>query len=390
MENLDKKTSDRASILQNMSDAIRNDDNDAFNSSFTALADNIEGNLRDEIEMCRQTSDSAILASRGVRSLTSEETKFYTSMIDAMRSNVPQQALSELNPILPETTVDQIFDDLRANHPLLGMINFRNTSILTKFILRKGVTGKAQWGELGKEITDELGASFEEVTLTMMQLTAFIPVPRYLLDMGPAWIDRFVRELLSEAIAVGLEEAIINGDGDKKPIGMNKQLTGAIDSVHTDKDATVIKDLSPATYGSILDKLAQGPNKVDRPISRVVLIVNPRDYFTKIFPCTTVRQADGTYSTNVFPFPTTVVQSTAVTAGKAIMGLPEKYFMGLGSAGQGGKIEYSDHFQFLKRNRVYSVVFYGYGKPEDENAFQYLDISGLEPTNLKVEVVENP
>ena len=40
-------------------------------------------------------------------------------------------------------------------------------------------------------------------------------------------------------------------------------------------------------------------------------MVNPEDYFTRVFPATTVRAADGTYSKDVFPFPTTVVQSAA-------------------------------------------------------------------------------
>ena len=66
--------------------------------------------------------------------------------------------------------------------------------------------------------------------------------------------------------------------------------------------------------------------------------MNPEDYFTRVFPATTVRAADGTYSKDVFPFPTTVVQSAAVPAGKAVMGLPAKYFMGLGTQSGGDRV----------------------------------------------------
>lgn len=389
MNNLDQRQQARIDILQRMSDAVRNNDTDAFSQAFDDLANDIQQNISGEIRELQTQRDANILTSRGHRVLTSQERTFYTGIIEAMRSETPQQALTSVNTVLPETVIDQIFDDLRTNHPLLGAINFQNTRALIKTLVST-TGGTAKWGELGAEVNSELSAEFTEVDLTIAQLTAFIPVPKYVLELGPAWMDRYVRDLLAEAIAVGLETGIVSGDGDKKPIGMNMKLTGAIDSVHTAKETTAVTDLNPVTFGTLLDKLSQGPNGKRRPVNRVVLIVNPSDYFTKIFPATTVRAADGTYSTNVFPFPTTVIQSVAVEQGKAIIGLPEKYFMGAGAGASGGKIEYSDHFQFLKRNRVYMTYFYGYGKPMDDNAFLYLDISGLKPANLTVEVVENP
>ena len=76
-------------------------------------------------------------------------------------------------------------------------------------------------------------------------------------------------------------------------------------------------------------------------VDSVVLIVNPKDYFTKVMPATTVQAADGSYKNNVFPFPTTAIQSSGVDEGSAIIGLPKKYFMGIGAGSNGGKIEYS-------------------------------------------------
>ena len=78
--------------------------------------------------------------------------------------------------------------------------------------------------------------------------------------------------------------------------------------------------------------------------------------------------------------------------GEAILGIAKNYFMGIG-AGSSGKIEYSDEFQFLEDNRVYTTKMYGMGRPKDNNSFQYLDISKLKPQSLKVEVTnteDNP
>ncbi len=33
-------------------------------------------------------------------------------------------------------------------------------------------------------------------------------IPKDMLDLGPAWVDRFVRELLSEFIALSVETAV--------------------------------------------------------------------------------------------------------------------------------------------------------------------------------------
>ncbi|MCQ4950930.1 phage major capsid protein, partial [Bittarella massiliensis] len=73
---------------------------------------------------------------------------------------------------------------------------------------------------------------------------------------------------------------------------------------------------------------------------------NPVDYLTKIMPATTIRAADGTYVSNVLPFPTPIIQSVHMAEGKAVVGLPKRYFACLGTA-KSGKLEYSDEYHFL-------------------------------------------
>lgn len=388
MNNLDARQNSRNAILQRMTEAVRNNDSEAFAQAYNDLARSIEENLRGEIQELQASQDTDILTARGVRVLTSQERTFYTGLIEAMRSDAPQQALTGVETVLPETVIDSIFDDLTQNHPLLSIVNFQNTRALIKLLTSKS-GGVAAWGPLGKKISDELSAQFTETNLTLAQLTAFIPIPKYVLDLGPEWMDRYVRELLGEATATQLEVGIIDGTGKDMPVGMNRKLTGAMDGVHSVKDTVTVTDLSPTTYGTLLSTLAKGPNDKTRAVTRVMLAVNPTDYFTKVLPGNTVRSADGRYVNDVFPFQTDVVQSAAVPSGKAVFGIAKKYLMALGTQ-KGGKIEYSDHYQFLEQNRVYAVHLYGYGQALDENAFIYLDISGLKPTNLKVEVVENP
>ena len=56
-----------------------------------------------------QTADNSILQGRGVRSLTSQETKYYEKVIDAMKSKNPQQVLTPLSTkLFPQLLIDAI------------------------------------------------------------------------------------------------------------------------------------------------------------------------------------------------------------------------------------------------------------------------------------------
>lgn len=375
----------RTAIMQRMADATRNNDTEAFTQAWVELADQIATDIRADFQQAQEVQDANILAARGCRVLTSAEQKYYKSVIDAMKSDNPKQALTNLDVVLPETTINAVFEDLKSNHPLLNAINFQNTGALIKMFLSTA-GGAAAWGTIDAATASELSAEFLEVDLTLCSLTAFLPVNRHMIDLGPAWMDRYVREVLSEALAVQLEVGIVDGNGKVAPIGMNKKLTGAVDGVHSDKEAVAITDLSPETYGSLLGTMCVNSRGKKRNISRVILVVNPVDYYTKVFPATTVRGMDGTFNSNVFPFPTDVYPSVGVPSGKAILGIKGKYFMGIGTQ-VGGKIEYSDQYQFLQRVRTYMITLYGYGRALDENDFLYLDISGLKPASVRVEMV---
>jgi len=221
-----------------------------------------------------------------------------------------------------------------------------------------------------------------------------------MLDLGPVWMDRYIRAILADALAGGLESGIVDGDGDKKPVGMTRSLTGAVDGIHARKAPVAITNLDAATYGGILNTLSTVTKSLTvgetttsitrrRPVSEIIMVVNPSDYFTKVLPATSVRTTDGGFNLNVFPFPTKVIQSAAMPSGKAIFGIANKYFFGLGT-GKGGKLEFSDEYRFLEDQRVYLIKLYGEGQPLDDNAFVYADISGLTPYVQRVQVTNFP
>lgn len=389
MKNKDVIAMEKAKILEKMNKAIMDNDQEAFAAAFEELSTNIQENIMAEVDMIRQQGDTAILAGRGTRQLTSEEKNYYEKVIDAMRSSNPKQALADLDVVMPKTTIDAVFEDLTTSHELLNAINFMNTSGLIEMIMNTNGVELATWDTLCAKIITELTSGFKKVNMGLNKLSAFLPVCKAMLDLGPAWLDRYVRDILQEALYNGLEQGIVAGTGKNQPIGMMKQVGEGVtvtDGVYPDKAAISVTRLDPATYGSILAKLAKTPKGNPRKVENVILVVNPSDYFTKIMPGTTIMSPAGTYTNNVLPYPTTVIQSTQVPEGKAVIGLAKRYFMGVGTA-KSGKIEYSDEYHFLEDERIYLVKLYGHGEPLDNNAFLVLDISNLKPAILKVETV---
>lgn len=122
-----------------------------------------------------------------------------------------------------------------------------------------------------------------------------------------------------------------------------------------------------------------------RKFGSVLMIVNQVDYLTKIMPATTLLNTNGAYVKDVFPFPTEVVISNEVETGKAILCLPNEYFMAMGGAKE-GVIEYSKDFQFLDDATTYKIKTYGNGKCTDNTCSLLLDISGLEEAVIYTKV----
>lgn len=378
-------------LKQKFEEALKSEDSGAITQALTEFAMGIQNSVLDDFKAYQKTNDSSILANRGIRQLTTDETKFYQALVKAVETKDIKMAFTGLDNALPETVIDSVIEDIKSNFPLLSAITFQNTSTLTKMIVNKKGAQLAIWGPLNSTITKELEGAIGLIQLGTNKLTAFMPISKDMINVGPQWMDAYVRAVLTEANSGGLEKAIVTGTGKDEPIGMDRDVSDEVTvtgGVYPQKTPIAVTDLKPLTFGTIAKQLATGPNGRYRPVSEILLVVNPADYFTKIMPATTILTANGTYASNVFPYPTKVIQSSFVTEGQAIFGLASRYFMGIGVGGDGGKIEYSDEYRFLEDERVYTTRMYGNGRALDDNAFILADISGLTPANLEVVVNE--
>lgn len=362
--------------------ALKGNDEQAVQRAMLDFSEGIAQIVLDEANQKYDALEASILSSRGVRVLTPTENTYYTKVIEAMKSNNPKQALTDIELVFPETVYTTVLEDIQTNFPLLGAIDFINTTAVTKWIYNKQGVQLAGWGALGSAIEKELSGAFGVMDVTLCKLSAYFPVPKDFLNLGPAWLDRYIRAVLVESNAMALEAAIVDGDGKNQPIGMTRSVADDVSvtgGAYPRKEAVALNAFDSKAYHGIIAGLTQTPSGRARPVTRVAFICSPGDYLKVVRPSTTMLTTAGNYAENVFPFPTDVYQTAALEDGMAIVGLPNKYIMGLGTS-RNGVIEYDDSYRFLEDERVYTTRLYGNGRPADDYAFVLLDISNMEAT----------
>lgn len=382
MTNLDDKISlnDAAQTLGN---AFAKGDENEIKQAFISYSQALRTEIMNEANGAYAQGDRAVMIARGSHELTNEETKYYQKVISCMQSEDPKQELANANIKMPETVIDRVFDDLKKEHPLLNEIDFINTNADIKILVNRHNNQLAVWSKLNAEIVKEIESDFAIIDTGLYKLSAFLPVAKDMLELGPKWIDRYVRVILTEALSLGLEDAIINGDGKDRPIGMTRQVGDDVTvtgGVYPLKTKIAISDLTPKTYGGLIAQLTDSGK---RDVKNVVLLVNPVDYYSKVMPATTVLTPSGQYANNVFPYPTKVIQSTQVTSGEIVLGCGKRYFMSAGLS-KGGKIEQSDHAHFLEDERLYLIKCHANGMPLNACDFLRIDISALEALSFTV------
>src|SRR5699024_5577064 len=119
-----------------------------------------------------------------------------------------------------------------------------------------------------------------------LKLTAFAVIPKDMLELGPEWVERYVRTLLVESISVGLEYGFVNGRGpsQSEPVGLTKNVaengavtdktsSGTLTFARSAQGATVAKEL-----GGVIIKLSKDEEGESRKVAnRIAMVVNPTD-----------------------------------------------------------------------------------------------------------------
>ncbi len=376
-------------IFEAMASAIKNDDAEGAAQAFQQAQEQLCEHIEQMFEQYSSMTDIAVLQQRGLRALTSEENEWYQKFIGAIKTGAKKE-ITNLTAAMPVTIIDRVIDDMKKNHPLLNEITIQNAAGAQKLVMN-GVQMASKlgaWGAIGSAITEELTGQIKMADVTVAKYTAFFIIPKdfvkFNFTFAPMWVDQYIRIILSESIAFGLEKTIISGDGKDQFIGMDRDITATNNGAYSAKSAVAIDNWGD-DYAEVIADMAKDDNEDDRNVPEVLLVVNPQDNIKKIRKAQNVITHAGIIDMISHTWPTKTVESSMMEEGKAIAGIAKNYFAAI-NGGTSGIIEFDDSYQFLEDNRVYTTRVYGNGQPVDNTSFVLLDISEVADLALPVEV----
>lgn len=392
MFNKDFIKENTAAVMQKMSDALAANDVEAATEAMQEMQSTIAESIEKEFQKYGDSTDMQVLQSRGLRALTSEEQNWYEKFIGAVKAGT-KQAITDLDKAMPVTIFDRVLEDMKKSHPLLDEINIQNAAGAMRLVLN-GTQMSAKlgsWKPVGSSITDQVAGQIKSIDVATMKYTAYFLIPKdfvkFNFGFAPMWVDQYVRLVLAETIANGLEKTIIQGDGDDQWIGLAFDVSTNVGGVYSEKQAISMTDWDQ--YADIIaNNLLVDGNSDYRDVTEVLLVVNPSDYVKKIRPAQQVITGAGVIDFINHSFPTKAVPSAFVTAGTAKLGIAKNYFAAI-NGGKSGIVEFSDEAKFLDDVRVYTTRVYGNGRPVDNTSFVNLDISNLNPAYYTVKAIEN-
>ncbi|MGG0040949.1 phage major capsid protein [Bacillus tropicus] len=339
----------------------------ALNSMIEALATDVRSDILNQVN--ESMVDRSIIQSRGANVLTSEEMKFFNAVVE--------EGGFKSTETLPKTTQERIFDDLVEDHPFLQHIGLENLGAVTEFIYGDP-EGAAVWGPLFDGIKGQLNATFRKDSISQLKLTAFIPLANDMLKLGPVWVERYVRTMITEAMKVGLERGFVAGTGKNEPIGLLKDPSGSVvDGVYPDKKPVGTLTFEPGrktinelkgVVKLLAKKLNADGSDADRPkniAGKVVMVTNPFDTFD-IQANATIQNAAGVYVTSL-PFNPIPSESVFVPQGKVLFFVKGQYVAAMGGT---EPIKKYEETLALEDATVYIAKQYATGKPKDKYTSQ--------------------
>lgn len=365
----EKFTEAKAALSAVMSnpEATQEEQGAAFGAYFESLQKEVTNAVHKEVQ--NEMHDRSILQSRGQNVLTSEETKFFAAVVE-------DGGFTD-DAILPVTTQERVFEDLKTEHPLLEAIGLKNLGAVTRYITSDPTKAYA-WGPLFGAIKGQVNAAFSEETVTTLKLTSFAVVPSDMLELGPVWIERFTRTLIVESMSMGLEYGFMNGKGpaSNEPIGLLKDVSevGAV----TDKVSTGTLTFEPSDKGTIVTGELYGvvkalstdsKDKQRKVANRLLMIVNPIDSIA-VQARNTIQTDNGNWVTSL-PYNIKVVESEEMTVGKALFLVQGEYIAHIAG---GMQLKKFDQTLAIEDAILYTAKQFANGKPKDNKAALLYDL----------------
>lgn len=357
-------------------------DKEQQGEAYLGMINTLASDLKEEaIKAARETAESYAIGSDADKELNANQRKFFNEM--------DTEVGYKEEKLLPQKTIDLIFEDTITERPLLAELGVKNAGLRLKF-LKSETSGVAIWGKIYGDIKGQLDAAFSEEEDISNKLTAFVVVPKDLKEFGPAWVERFVRLQIQEAYAVALELAFLNGDGQDKPVGLDRDINNGmtVGKVTTypkkanegtltfaDSKTTVMELTRVYKYHSTKEN-----DKALSVAGKVVMVVNTKEEWD-VKAQYTFLSSNCVYVT-VLPYNLKIVASECQTEGEVVTFVRGRYDAYVGG---GIKINKYDQTLALEDLELYVAKQFAFGIAKDikATAVWKLDVPSLEDATVE-------
>ena len=293
---------------------------------------------------------------------------------------------------IPVVMLDMIAENIYRYSKLLNRIRVRNVNGEARQTIA-GIVPEAVWTEMCG-IINELTFQFNQVTLDGYKVAGFVPVCNALLDDNDVNLASWIVEMLSEAVGLALDKAILYGKGSgyHMPLGIVTRL--AQQSAPADYPSTMrpwadlhtsniksiaASDTGAAFWAALQLAVAPAYNKYAR--GEMFWAMNSRTYAT--------LKAKAIATNLSGEFVAMIGGTLPVISGDIdilefmpdndiVGGFGDLYLLGLR---QGMTVEASREVQFIQDNTVFKGKMRADGVPVIAEAFVAINIGGSTPTS---------
>ena len=347
-------------------------------------------NIR-SLPMTRRAFDALPMEQRNTI-VAQDDVKAFLGELRSMKGQ--SRAVTGAELTIPVVFLDLISENMFRYSKLLNRVRVRNVSGEARQTIA-GTVPEAVWTEMCGAI-NELSFTFNQVTLDGYKVAGYVPVCNSLLEDNDINLASWIVEMLSEAIGLAMDKAILYGKGaaSKMPLGIVTRL--AQDSKPADypanapewvdlSDSNVLQiggaSVTGAEFWSAL-MTATGATYTRYNRGNMFWAMNSKTYATLKSKLITFT-ATGDIVANLFgslPIVTGDIDVLEfIPDGDIIGGYGDLYLLAMRS---GMTVESSTHVQFIQDNTVFRGKQRADGMPIIPGAFVAININNQAVTTV--------
>ena len=346
-------------------------------------------NIR-SLPMTRRAFDALPMEQRNTI-VAQDDVKAFLGELRSMKGQ--SRAITGAELTIPVVFLDLISENMFRYSKLLNRVRVRNVSGEARQTIA-GTVPEAVWTEMCGAI-NELSFTFNQVTLDGYKVAGYVPVCNSLLEDNDINLASWIVEMLSEAIGLAMDKAVLYGKGaaSKMPLGIVTRL--AQDSKPADypanapewvdlSDSNVLQiggaSVTGAEFWSAL-MTATGATYTRYNRGNMFWAMNSKTYATLKSKLITFT-ATGDIVANLFgslPIVTGIDVLEFIPDGDIIGGYGDLYLLAMRS---GMTIESSTHVQFIQDNTVFRGKQRADGMPIIPGAFVAININNQAVTTV--------